>query len=490
MVVQSSPLGQIWFVVVAAAFLGLLVAGGTSAPEPLVRLVFSIGGLAIIVGAAWMLRQGLPRPLGTSAAVIGICIVLVFVLQLIPLPASWQSYLPGRETFGEASRLAGLTNSTSPISLSPSLTLATVLTLLPGVAMFAAALSLEPKYRMRLSGLLVGFAVLSALLGIAQRFSSSTSLYLYDYGLASNVASGFFANRNFFAALLYISIPMLAVVAFSAVKNQTLPGWLAALFGFAYLAVILGGLAAAASRAGIILSMASIIAAAFLPWGTLTAMGARFSRRTLLYATMLFLFVFSQFGLVGLLRLIETDPLADYRSVIRQVSWTATSSFFPAGSGFGTFVPVYQIFEKPADMLAQYVNHVHNDWLEIVLEGGLPALILLLCGVIWVVAATTRIWMRRSDAGGDLVMTASTVGVTALMLHSVVDYPLRTPALMGVFGLCLGFMASSFVVRQQRVHSRPQVSTKVMPLAPVGRKPFTPFKPRQAESDASQADKP
>ncbi len=44
----------------------------------------------------------------------------------------------------------------------------------------------------------------------------------------------------------------------------------------------------------------------------------------------------------------------------------------PLGSGLGTFVPVYQTFEKPSDIAVTYVNHAHNDLLEDLSEVFLP----------------------------------------------------------------------------------------------------------------------
>ena len=48
-----------------------------------------------------------------------------------------------------------------------------------------------------------------------------------------------------------------------------------------------------------------------------------------------------------------------------------------AGSGFGTFVPILQAYERPADILVFFINHAHNDWLELTLEGGILAVLLL-----------------------------------------------------------------------------------------------------------------
>ena len=58
------------------------------------------------------------------------------------------------------------------------------------------------------------------------------------------------------------------------------------------------------------------------------------------------------------------------------VSW-ALHHYGLAGTGFGTFVPVYQTAESLSGISPAILNHAHNDFIEIVLEGGIPAIALL-----------------------------------------------------------------------------------------------------------------
>lgn len=478
---DSSSADRAWAVAACAIFAIIVMMGGTSAPSATARLVISLVSLLTIVMAAWRLRGKLHTNFAKSGFIIIACMLALFAAQQIPLPGAWSASLPGRAPFAAAATAAGINPFSSALSLDPSQTRETMLATLPGIAMFALALASSTRSRLLFAGVIAILAIVSAILGMVQHFTASETWYFYDPGTLG-VATGIFGNRNFLAALLYASIPMLGALTLATVKEQRIPGWIAATLGIAYLVIILGGLAVAASRSGIILSMAAIIATALLPWGSLTSIRTRATKRVALYGVLAFLFVFSQFGLVGLLRLAATDALTEYRTVISHVSWLATTAMFPAGSGFGTFVPVYQMFETAADLRPEFVNHAHNDWLEIVLEGGLPALLLLTAFLGWFGAACVRIWMRRSEAPVDLVMTASSISVTLLLLHSAVDYPLRTPTLMAVLGLCCGFMASNFLVRQRSHVNWQQAQPNFVPN-PVARKPFKPFGVVQSDTD-------
>jgi len=77
------------------------------------------------------------------------------------------------------------------------------------------------------------------------------------------------------------------------------------------------------------------------------------------------------------------------------------------GFGLGTFstvYPAYAAFDAGA-----VVEHAHNDWLEWTSEGGLPF------ALVWaaLALAATRAAIRSMWA----------IGVPAVFLHALVDYP-------------------------------------------------------------------
>jgi O-antigen ligase len=152
------------------------------------------------------------------------------------------------------------------------------------------------------------------------------------------------------------------------------------------------------------------------------------------------LLVVAEFALLTLVGRFGADPLGDYRFRIASTTIEAAQTFQPVGSGIGTFVPVYQIYERNADLIVTYVNHAHDDWLELWLEGGWPILAVIACGLAWLVRATVRAW-RTPDTGESYATIdralprAASIGLVLLLAHSVVDYPLRTTALSVVFAI-------------------------------------------------------
>ena len=130
--------------------------------------------------------------------------------------------------------------------------------------------------------------------------------------------------------------------------------------------------------------------------------------------------------------------------------WSRTSEairdFGLAGSGVGTFTAIYPHYENPATIDRTYVNHAHNDYLELALEGGMPAILLMIAFLSWWSLRAFAIW--RSPNAAELGRAAC-IASAAILLHSLVDYPLRTAAIATIFAMALALMADP--ARRQQV---------------------------------------
>jgi len=156
--------------------------------------------------------------------------------------------------------------------------------------------------------------------------------------------------------------------------------------------------------------------------------------------------------LIGVVGWLATTPLSSRsvleanaatsvssRQEIRTTSLEATREFMPLGSGIGTFRRVYALNEDH-DRLdpTTYVNHAHNDYLELALETGVPGLVLLVLFLAWWARAAWRAW---SPGHPDPYARAAAVASAAILVHSLVDFPLRTAAISACFAMCLALLA-------------------------------------------------
>jgi O-antigen ligase len=96
---------------------------------------------------------------------------------------------------------------------------------------------------------------------------------------------------------------------------------------------------------------------------------------------------------------------------------------FPViGCGFGAFTWVFPAFSSPEVRL--HYTHAHNDLLQLVAEGGLPALVLLATVLLSLSGAVVRGLRRTSDP----LATGAAFGFAALLVHGLVDFNFHIPA--------------------------------------------------------------
>jgi O-antigen ligase len=429
----------VWGVVVSA-FLGfMLLTGGISIPSSMMIYLHTALSACLILAGLWRLQQkGFPTALAMVGAVLAILSLLLVLLQLLPLPPEIWSHLPSRDLAAHNFELLGLPLPWMPLSLSPEGTRLAGIAMLPGLACFIAVLTTSPRQLLLPCLTVLLCAIVSVLFAVVQYSQGpESSFYLYDVSVGAG--TGTFNNRNNFAAQLYTALPFIGIVVAIVRSQWRAPALLSGLFGLLFAGVILAGLAVSGSRSGIIFAMLAVFCAVILASGGLA--GSRLSAAGYgLVGLLVGLFVIGQASMIGLLRIVASDPLNEYRGVISDGSLRLLSENFVSGSGFGSFVPLYQAHEQPAEMLGNFVNHAHNDWLELAIEGGLPAIALELSFLAWFVFAAVRVWRYGQGGKTAMLQRAASLIIPLLLAHSCLEFPLRTPALLSLFGFLCGLL--------------------------------------------------
>lgn len=383
---------------------------------------------------------------------LAFCVALVFVplVQLVPLPPYIWTALPLRDLAVRSLSLAEGVVGWRPVSLIPHATWQSLVALVPPISVFLATLLLSWRNRQRVTLLLIGLGLLSSFIGLLQVAAGPEAAPI-GFGLGSpGEATGFFANRNHFAALLYCLL--LLAAAFVIQSSRSLAArpprsWetrtlVAIVLSFSVLVALLSGVMMARSRAGVGLTMVALIGISALAASDHRQTATRGTKRLIGAAVALVLIFSSQFALYRVFERFEVDPLEDARLAFARNTWDAAVALMPFGSGLGTFVPVYQFFEKPQDALRDiFANRAHNDVLEIWLETGMMGLVLMTLFAVWLLVGFWRVWRTASAAVPDpgrspvdlLLMRAASLVIVLLIAHSLVDYPLRTTALSTLF---------------------------------------------------------
>ena len=439
---RGSALGQALavggFLILAVTLGGSSVAGLTATAVLQVAAVIAIAATLARADAAP--RSGGERQLLLLAGLFGALVVV----QLLPLPPALWSALPGRQHVVDGLTALGLPLPWMPLSLAPERTVQAGLALLVPVAMIVMIGAFRRPVARAAVLLVLILMVLSVLLGVAQ-VAGNASLYFYAYTNGSS-AVGFFANSNHFATLMCVTLPLAAGLAArwrsgpdggsggAQAASRVFAG--SVLLGIVLLGLL--GVTMTKSVAGVALALLALVGSAVI---VLSGLPRRW-RLGFLGGVVLVLIVTAVAAFnSGIGDLTTTDIGGGdlSRSAMWRVTAHAIRDFGTVGAGFGSFPQLFPLFENPETVTSVFANHAHNDLLEFVLEGGVPGVLLLIVFLIWFGRRVAAVWLieRRRD---PLAQGAS-IAALIILLHSLVDYPLRTGAIAALFGLCLALLA-------------------------------------------------
>ena len=434
---------------VAPVYLLLCLVLGGSAQGIWANAFLQVTAIAIIAWAAVDGREiGLP-PRARQLTIIGALGLLLVALQFVPLPPALWTALPGRSLVLEGFAILGLEPGWMPLSLTPYDGLATAAALLPPVAMLVAVIKLgcrSPWLALAVVGATAAAVMLGAL-QVAGVASAESPWYFYE---RSNfgVATGFFANSNHMATLLLVAIPFVAALGATASRWTDDARKRAAAMAIVAGALLLiaVGLALNGSLAGYGLALPVAVASLLLivrPRGAVVRSAAL------------------ALGFVGAVMfvLLLASPLNERfvgagaatsissRQALTAGSVQAWEAFGPGGSGLGSYSEVYRLFESPSQVNTTFVNHAHNDYLELAIELGLPGILLMLLFLAWWGATA---WQVGRSQAFDQYAQAGVIASGAILVHSAVDFPLRTAAIGALFAASLALM----IVSKRRVDGK------------------------------------
>ena len=276
---------------------------------------------------------------------------------------------------------------------------------------------------------------LASLTVAATQISSGGSTFDFWNSPHALNGPGFFANRNHQALFLGLaSATVWWLARLRGGRSSKAPDKTSGIALLCSLALLLGAIGTA-SRAGIVLAVGSTILAMSLFQRPSRRMGgATVWIAAGIFASGLAALAIFNDTIAGALNRFEAIDV-DARWQLWATSWVAAKEFFPLGSGYGTFIPVYAMAEPIDQLTPAYANHAHNEYLELLLEGGLPFVIGFVLFLTVFAKRLTAIF-RQQDSPPSLALLGA-LWTMAFLLHSLVDYPVRAPSLLALFAMGL-----------------------------------------------------
>ncbi len=428
--------------VLALIILPVLLFGGNSTYYGSLINLLGLGLLALVLYQRWrcgrvrpVSRRKLTYPEPWPALLLFAGFLVVHVIQLIPLPTSLVRLLAGWPAAGAFSRLTPY----------PEATLWALISWIAPIAVFAAV-TLRYDHRGQVRRLLGGIfilAALTALYGVIETVSGREMIWTLPKLAYRGCVTGTFINRNHFAAFMALGVGAgLGLILYRRAKIGVVPreeGHTERLIMLLLLAVVcLLGLVLSKSRGG----LASLIIAGLpVAWWMI----GRKQRKV--FAVLVAVVVVLTFIMAVW---VSHEPLGerfgelpaevqtiDARPSAWLVGMRVAGRGLLLGMGAGTFEDQFRIIPDTG-ILVRY-NAAHSDPLQILAETGLVGLFFFGAAIFWVLRASTRAYAKRKSNLARSFTVGALAGIAAVLLHSMVDFPLQIPgvriplfALLGV----------------------------------------------------------
>jgi O-antigen ligase len=435
----------------------VLAFGGT---EPSSFAVIELVLLGTAAAALYSFKE-FTRPNWLGIAATPTALIALVAFQLLPLPAGVCRWLRPEPAIGNPTAPQNAEINFSSLSVAPYLTRTHLIILVCCLVVFffARILGKERESRRRLMTWLLALGAVEALYGLIHYLSGCQKIFTYVKKYNLEEATGTYINRNHFAGLLEMAIPFgLALVLYEAAKfarqerpasgmkikgiKRFIAGENASRVGLQLLAsiVMVAGLIFSRSRMGLLAGASSLAVMAIFS-GLQRRSALWIAAVMMICVAVLVLWLgagdaLGRFGDIGQeYSSVDESRVSIWKDTARLIGWHPL-----LGSGLGTFPVAFT--EVQRTFLGKFVNHAHNDYLELASDLGIPGAGLLFGSIGMLVARLARKTLYgegRFDRTGALACLAS---IGAILLHSLTDFNLYIPANALVFSAILGMGAA------------------------------------------------
>lgn len=358
-------------------------------------------------------------------------LVAVPLVQLVPLPATLVALLsPGTHTLREQLGLS--LEGWTTLSVYPFATWLGLHRLAAAAVLFFLVTRIVTSPQRVRTFLLVLFVLgtLEAAYGLAAYLLGDPELLGTRRSAYANSVTGTLVNRNHFAGLMTLLLPLglaytlcfatLPTAAHKHRRERLVVGLIAC--------TIMGvALVFTRSRAGILCS------ALTLAFGSLASGHLHGERRLALALVLASLLCGAWIGLDAVGDRLTGDLMAEVRRgrlALWGDGWAMAMRFPLIGSGIGTWASLFPAFKTMPQQIT--LSHAHNDYLEMLAEGGVVGLTLVLV-ILGRLFATLMHAATRATPRSRATLTWLGAGLGGLALHGFVDFNFQIPSNLFLF---------------------------------------------------------
>jgi tetratricopeptide (TPR) repeat protein/O-antigen ligase len=447
---------------------------------------WSIGLVEILVSLATLTYlfevRDKSKPFLKVPGILPIFLLILFMwVQLIPLPASIVSVIaPGiYQAYAPMLNLQD-TNHWIPLTVNQKSTLLEALRITTYAFFYILTVQLlsHKKLLLKTTQIVAGLTTIIAFIAILQKFTSPDLIYWFRP--APSIPVGPWVYRNHYAGFMELAFPLVLALFFyyrpKLTTQQSFRSKVVSIFsspnsniqfflGFSFI-LILSSIFIGLSRGGIVCANLAL-------FFFLTLLANKSTNSAKLLPLIVFgcvLLAVTWFGWDPILARFnesttESGIIVDRRWHLYLSCLPLIKDFFVSGSGFGTFIHVFPQYNTlPTSVI---FDHAHNDYIELITDGGLIGFFLAAWFVITIFVDGIKKLSIRRDPYSILLIIAGLTGIFSILLHSFVDFNMHN----GANGLYFFFLCGITIsAGNTRIHfrNRPTLLKTVPPTWKLG----------------------
>lgn len=421
-------------------------------------------------------------------------------IQIIPLPKEWVEFLsPMAARNHDLLAIFGPTKTDVTLSMDPSATFIYLLKSISYTLFFALTLLLvnRKKRLKQLLYLLVISGLFQALYGSFMSLSGMELSFFQEKASYRSVATGTFINRNHYANYLVLSLSagiglLISMLggekAYSA--RQRIRSIITLILSKkirlrVYLSIMVIALVLTHSRMGNTAFFSSLIIA-----GGIGLLLSKHATRGMvaLFVSLIIIDIFivgAWFGVDQVMqrieqtventhvqqsvinpnnpqdmRHIEFNIERELRDEVNAYSIDLWKDYPITGSGAGSYYTAFSRYQGYD--VGAFFDHAHNDYLEFLSESGVIGLSILGLIVLISLAVAIRAQHQRHDPLMRGASFASIMAISAMLIHSSVDFNLQIPAnaLTFIVMLALAWLSATLKSKRKRQHKHHKIERR------------------------------
>jgi O-antigen ligase len=369
--------------------------------------------------------------------------LLLQAVHVLPLPPQWLAVL-SPESARMQSMVAdlGMQRDSMTLSVDPDASRISFFKSVAYAGVFFLTLALVNRRSrvLTLARVLVYAAVAHAIYGVLMHLAGVEPEYFGTLMTYASQASGTYANRNHFAAFLYMSLALGIGLMIAGLSERRADSWTEfvkltiewilspKMVLRLSLCILVIALTTTHSRMGNTAFFVSLLIAGALG----IVLSRKATRNTvLLLASLVVLDLFivgSWFGVEKLAQRLDATTVENVQEREDPAAYTVPliKDYPVFGAGPGAFYVTFPRYRP--EKVAQFFDYAHNDYAQFAAESGLLGLGLIGLFVLMTFFTALRAQWKRRDPLMRGMSFACVMAVIAILIHSWVDFNLQIPA--------------------------------------------------------------